>query len=105
MGTEIVVTTIAHLLLLTYSVSIRVAHYVFRRHRVNGIEFGMLYKILSLVILLLSLFIPAAWLFAISDTYEFSVGYMVFINLPIIILCILALMPIAEYKNIISCLR
>ncbi len=42
MGTEIIATTIAHLILLAYSVSIRVIHYVFIKHIRQNVNFGAL---------------------------------------------------------------
>lgn len=102
MGTEIVVTTFAHLFLLGISVVARAANFIYAKVFGKVCAFSVFYKLQAILIFLASLLIPVYWLVGITTGYEFSAGYILIINTPITILCLFILMPVKSWKSLVS---
>lgn len=102
MGTEIIVITIFQLWVFCYTAIVRL-------FRAGAIKTGIIepeikraYKIHAAVLFVITLFPSLSFLWAISADYGFAIGYIVVIQLPIILLTLVILMPLKEWKNLTS---
>ena len=102
MGTEIVVITIANLWLMAYTLVLRAVRFMLIKAGIAHSDIGILYKCHAVAVFSLSLLPSLAFLWAISDDYSFAMGYILIIQLPIILLTMWLLMSAAAWKNIIS---
>lgn len=92
MGTEIIVISIAQLFILLYSLVVRGIHCaVSKVFRMDG-TFGHIYKLNAVLIVVVSILIPVYWLYEISANYGFSVMYIMFLQVPLIVLTAFLLM-------------
>ncbi len=102
MGTEIIVITIFQLWVFSYSVLVRVLRAVAVKTGIIEPEIKLAYKIHAAVLFVVSLLPSLSFLWAISDDYSFAIGYIVVIQLPIILVTLVTLMPLKEWKNLTS---
>ena len=102
MGTEIIVITIANLWLMAYALVVRIIQFALVKAGVVDTDLGLLYKAHAVVISFLALLPSLAFLWAISADYGFAIGYILIIQLPIILLTMWILMSASAWKNITS---
>ncbi|RXJ72742.1 hypothetical protein CS022_13990 [Veronia nyctiphanis] len=100
MGTEIIVITIANLLITAYALVVRIIHFTLVKTGVVHSDPGLAYKTHAVVILCLALLPSLAFLWVISADYVFAIGYILIIQLPIILLTMWLLMSFSAWKNI-----
>jgi hypothetical protein len=105
MGTEIIAISIANLWLMAYALVVRLVRFTLVKVGVVQSGLGVLYKAHAVVIFSLALLPSLAFLWAISADYSFAIGYILIIQLPIIVLNMWFLMPASAWKNITSCSR
>ena len=104
MDTEIIVITFAQFCLLGYSFGIRGLQLALEKLW-DLKRYGCYYKVQSIAVLLLSLFIVVSWFCVISTNYSFSFAYALIIQLPLILLTLAILLPWEEWKNITNALK
>lgn len=100
MGTEIIVITIAQVLILAYSLGISVARFFMIRLSYMAADYGFIYKLNAVLVLVLSLGIIAWWLYAISAGYKFSLMYILVIHTPLILISVRLLMPFNRWLSL-----
>ena len=107
MGTEIVVITIVNLWVFGYSILVKLGRFLLVKTGVVNSELGVVYKIHAIFVGILALAPSLSFLWAISATYEFAIGYILIIQTPIILLTLLVLMDFSAWKNLtsLSCRR
>lgn len=104
MGTEIIVITIFQLLILSYSVFVRLSRFIAVKFGWVEDEVKIAYKLHSLIVFAIALLPSLAFLWAISDDYSFALVYIMIIQVPVILLTLVVLMPLAKWKNLTSLL-
>jgi hypothetical protein len=100
MGTEIIVITIANIYVFGYSVLIKLGWFLLVKFGVINSGFGIVYKCHAVLIAVLALAPSLYFLWAISGSYGFSIGYISIIQAPIILLTLLVLMNFRAWKNL-----
>jgi len=102
MGTEIIVITIFQLWIFAYSVAVRLLRLIAVKAGIVGSEMKLPYISHSAIVFILALLPSLLFLWAISDDYGFAIGYIVVIQLPIILATLVTLMPLKKWKNLTS---
>jgi len=100
MGTEIIVITIWQLLLLAYSLIVLIFRFIAIKLDLLSDGYGLIYKINSVAVLLLSVSIVVWWFLAISANYKFSLGYVLIVQLPLILISVRLLLPFSQWVSL-----
>ncbi len=104
MGTEIIVITIFQLLILSYSVFVRLSRFIAVKFGWIKEEIKSVYTAHSVIVFIIALLPSLAFLWAISDDYSFALIYIMIIQVPVIVLTLVVLMPLSKWKNLTSLL-
>jgi hypothetical protein len=99
MGTEIIIITIFQLLLLGYALAVYIVRFLVVKI-LGAQQYGFAHKINSVTVLFLSLGIIIWWFFAISGNYQFSLGYVLIIQFPLILITVRLLLPFSLWVSL-----
>lgn len=92
MGIEIIVITIANLWVFGYAILIRSGRFLLEKIGMINSDLGVFYKYHAVLVGVLALIPSLYFLWAISGSYGFTIGYILIIQTPIILLTLLVLM-------------
>ena len=102
MGTEIIVISIFQLWVFTYSVVVRLLRFIAVKTGLIEPEMKVVYTVHAVIVFFIALLPSLLFLWAISDDYSFALGYIVVIQIPIILVTLVILMPLKKWKNLTS---
>ena len=100
MGAEIIVITIFQLWIAAYASLVRIVRFFAVKAGVIETAKGSFYKLHAVVVFIIALLPSLSFLWAISDDYDFAIGYILVIQTPIIFLTLWVLMAVHEWSNL-----